>query len=91
MPEVDDGGMLISKPPTATEVAGDGDGSGDSNHEGDDHNGIIQIGTSWSQTGEVWRLSAPGDHHIVYDRNEDEYDDDENDDDHDEEEPAGDY
>ena len=34
MPEVDDGGMLLSKPPTATEVAGDGDGKPESDHGG---------------------------------------------------------
>ena len=56
------------------------------------HNDITHVGTSWSQTGDVWWTSASGDHHeIAYDYNEDEYDDDENDDHHDEEEPTGDY
>ena len=96
MPEVVDGSdesglpkPLTSSPPSSRRST---DRSGDSHHGGAHHNDITHVGTSWSQTGDVWWTSASGDHHeIAYDYNEDEYDDDENDDHHDEEEPTGDY
>ena len=98
MPEVVDGSdesglpkPLTSSPPSSRRSTPSR--SGDSHHGGvatDRHNDITHVGTSWSQTGDVWWTSASGDHHeIVYDYNEDEYDDDENDYHHDEEEPAG--
>ena len=51
--------------------------SGDSHHGGD----LTRIGTSWSQTGDVWWSSAVDDHHEIYyddspyDHNYDIYDD----------------
>ena len=74
---------------------------GDSHHGGDHHEDLTHIGTSWSQTGDVWWWSSTSDEHheiafddSLYDHNEEYYDGDENDYDQDEEESAdhtGDY
>jgi len=93
MPEVDDGGMLLSKTPTATEVAGDG------KPELSDHGGaqaqadeLTHVGTFWSYNGGVWR-SEPNEQYEYYehDKYDDEYDDggyDDDDDDDNEEDDA---
>ena len=39
--------------------------SGDSHHGGDRDDGALHVGTSWSQTGDVWWTSASGDHHEI--------------------------
>ena len=95
MPEVDDGGMLLSKTPTATEVAGDG------KPELSDHGGaqaqadeLTHVGTFWSYNGGVWR-SEPNEQYEYFEHDEcddDEYDDgDYHDDDDDHNEEDGDF
>ena len=97
MPEVDDGGMLRSTTPTATEVAGDGDSKPESDHGGAGARAqadeLAHVGTFWSYNGDVWR-SEPNEQYEHFEH--DEYDDDEyddgdyhdDDDDHNEEDGA---
>ena len=79
MPEVDDDGMLLSKPTTATEVAGDGDGKPESDHGGAraQADELTHVGTFWSYNGDVWR-SEPNEQYEHFEH--DKYDDDECDD-----------
>ena len=99
MPEVDigDNGMPLSKKSTVTEIAGDGkpkslttsrsstDGGASSSASSDE---LAHIGTTWSQTGDIWWTPATDEHHVYeydeyYDHDEhyhDRYDDDDDDD-----------
>ena len=102
----DDSGLpkpFTSSPPSSSRslVPSRSEGRSGDSHHGGDRDDVTHVGTSWSQTGDMWWTSASGDHHEIafddssarHDHNGDEYDDGDNDDGHDEEsaEHAGDY